>query len=219
MISLIHPSRGRAQKSFDNTNRWIDAAGCDLQVIVSCDYSDKHLDEYIKIYKPLDDKMGDLFEVTVSNNDDVVSATNRACEASVGDILVYLSDDFSCFPGWGVAVEKEFDKYKGPTLIKVDDKLQRFDVAVLTIPIMNRACYDKLGYFFHPGYKSMFVDEHLYWRTKKLGFLQYAPHLKFEHCHVSVGKAPDDETYRRSAANWDQGKALFKQHQAAGFPV
>lgn len=104
-----------------------------------------------------------------------------------------------------------------PVVLKVDDKLQPFAVPVLTIPIMNRLAYKRLGYFWHPGYKSMFCDTHLYERSKRLGFLKFAPHISFEHQHVSVGKAQDDDTYRRSAANWNQGLALFKKHKAAGF--
>jgi len=154
----------------------------------------------------------------IQDNKSVVEAVNHAAKLSTGDILVYLSDDFKCFPNWGKAIEAEFAKYSGPTLIKVDDCLQKFNVPVLTIPIMNRELYNKLGYFFHPDYKSMFCDEHLYWKTYNMGALKLAPHLKFEHCHVSVGKAPDDETYRRSAKNWEQGKAMFAKHKRAGFP-
>lgn len=208
-ISLIHPSRSRPQKSYDNAMMWMQLAGAPVQLIVSLDSSDPLLTEYQRRYSG----------VLVNDNSNVVEATNKAAAASKGDILVYLSDDFKCFPNWGKALIDEFEKYTGSTLLKVDDCLQKFDVPVLTIPIMNRACYDKLGYFFHTGYKSMFVDEHLYWRTKKLGFLKLAPHLKFEHCHVSVGKAENDDTYKRSAANWDQGKALFAQHRRMGFTV
>jgi hypothetical protein len=208
-ISLLHPSRGRAEKSFKNSSMWLELAGAPCELIVSLDESDPKLKDYQKLYK------GYL----LNPNTSVVEATNKAAASSRGDILVYLSDDFVCFPNWGQAVIAEFQRYQGPTLIKVDDCLQRFDVPVLTIPIMNRELYNKLGYFWHTGYKSMFVDEHLYWRSKKLHALRMAPHIKFEHRHVSVGKAPDDETYRRSAANWDQGKALFAQHKAAGFAV
>lgn len=208
-ISLIHPSRSRPRKSYDNAMMWMQLAGAPVQLIVSLDSSDPLLSEYQRRYSG----------VLVNDNSNVVEATNKAASASKGDILVYLSDDFKCFPNWGKALITEFEKYTGPTLLKVDDCLQKFDVPVLTIPIMNRACYDKLGYFFHTGYKSMFVDEHLYWRTKKLGFLKLAPHLKFEHCHVSVGKAENDDTYKRSAANWDQGKALFAEHRRMGFTV
>ena len=184
-------------------------SGVPTELIPSLDQDDPYLSEYLKVYK------GSV----VGENDCVVQATNRAAAQASGDILVYLSDDFACFPNWGKALEEEFKKYDGPTLIKVDDCLQPFHVKVLTIPIMNRECYKKLGYFFHPGYKSMFCDEHLYDRANKLGALKFAPHLKFEHKHVSVGKAKNDETYTRSAANWNQGKAKFEEHKRMGFTV
>lgn len=218
MISLIHPSRGRPYKSFYNARKWLNLARTKCQLILAIDQDDPTADEYKRVYNQLHDsehEIGILHDRHLS----VVHATNMAAAKSTGDILIYLSDDFDCPKDWQWLIENEFEKYTGPTLIKVDDCLQRFDVAVLTIPMINRALYDRLGYFWHPGYKSMFCDEHLYWRTRKLGALRFAPQLKFEHKHVSVGKAQDDETYRRSAANWDQGKALFTQHKAAGFPV
>ena len=147
---------------------------------------------------------------------------------SPGDILVYPSDDFKCPENWGLLLLHEFYELRAgtlasdpelPALLKVDDCLQKFDVPVLTIPIMNRALYERLGYFWHPGYRSMFVDEDLYWTARKLNALKMAPHLKFPHEHPANGKAADDETYRRSAANWDQGKAMFAQRKAQGFPL
>lgn len=208
-ISLLHPSRGRPEKSFLTSQKWLHMAGAPCELVVSVDHDDPKLNEYKNRYPRL----------LINENRSVVDATNMAARAALGDILVYLSDDFDCFPDWGQSVVLEFQKYKGPTLIKVDDCLQPFHVAVLTIPMMNRELYDKLGYFWHTGYRSMFVDEHLYWRSKKLRALQFAPHLKFEHRHVSVGKAKDDDTYRRSAANWNQGKELFAKHKAMGFTV
>lgn len=210
MISLLHPSRGRPEKSFQNAKEWISKAGCDVELIVSLDRSDDW-EKYFEVYGTKADR------IIVNHNNSVVEATNHAALEATGNILLYLSDDFKCFDNWGIAVHIEMHRYQGPILLKVDDCLQKFSIPVLTIPIMNRELYNKLGYFWHPEYKSMFVDEHLYWRTHKLGALKFAPHIKFEHQHVSVGKAEDDETYRRSAANWNQGKALFAKHKAAGF--
>jgi hypothetical protein len=212
MISLLHPSRGRPEKSYQNALEWINKAGCEVELILSLDIADDWK-QYIEVYTP--EAKGVV--IIVGNNTSVVEATNKAAEKAKGNIFLYLSDDFKCFDFWGIAIENEMAKYSGPTLIKVDDCLQKFHVPVLTIPIMNRELYNKLGYFWHHGYKSMFVDEQLYWRAKKLNALQMAPHIKFEHQHVSVGKAENDETYKRSAANWEQGKALFARHKKAGF--
>lgn len=214
MISLLHPSRSRPTKSFHNSNEWIEKAGCDVELIVSVDDSDPSHDTYDHYYRDRSD-----VKIIFNDNNSVVEATNHAAKKSTGDILLYLSDDFKCFDNWGLAVQKEFEGEDRPLLIKVDDMLQGFTVPVLTIPIMNRQLYERLGYFWNPEYKSMFVDEDLYWTAQKLGAMKMCPHLKFEHAHVCVGKAPDDETYRRSSANWEQGKAVFTRRKQEGFPV
>lgn len=215
MISLIHPSRGRPEKAAQTANEWLKSSGLPmLEYLMSIDNNDPRYREYFKI--SVANMEGFILH---SDNSSVVEATNKAAAMVNGDILIYLSDDFKCFPDWGKTIESFFSVFPEdmPIVLKVDDCLQPFDVRVLTIPIMNREAYQRLGYFFHPGYKSMFCDQHLYERAKRLGFLKFAPHIKFEHCHVSVGKAENDETYKRSAANWEQGKALFQKHKAAGF--
>jgi glycosyltransferase involved in cell wall biosynthesis len=222
MISLIYPSRGRAVKAADTADKWIKSAGVDVELILSIDSSDdteKYINEFSR--KWLLNPYGNTWrsEVVINDNKSVVEATNKAAKVATGDILIYLSDDFDAPENWGPLVLKEFEGVEGPCLVKVDDMLQPFHVPVITIPIMNRALYERLGYFWMPEYKSMFVDQDLYEVVKKNGWLKLAPHLKFEHKHVSVGKAQDDETYRNSAKNWDQGKALFARRKAAGFPI
>lgn len=223
-ISLIHPSRGRPDKSLSNSCEWVSKAGCKVELILSLDDSDPSYKIYDKAYTNihlLSEYEGYDFEYNevCNDNNSVVEATNHAARMATGDILLYLSDDFKCFDNWGLSVLKEFEGEGRPLLIKVDDCLQQFTVPVLTIPIMNRQLYDKLGYFWHPEYKSMFVDEDLFWAASKHGTIKYCSHLKFPHHHVCNGKAPDDETYKRSAANWDQGKEVFKRRQAQGFPL
>lgn len=219
LISLVHPSRGRPKKALDTAKLWLDKSGLDysqLSWILSIDDDDPNKKSYQLDFDKLDNGASMLI---CDTNKSVVDATNRAAESAAGDILVYLSDDFKCPDNWGQLVLKEFENENRPLLIKVDDCLQKFEVPVLTIPIMNRALYERLGYFWHPEYRSMFCDEHLYWVAKKLDAIKFCPHLKFPHEHPSNGKAPNDETYRRSAANWDQGKKIFEKHKLMGFPI
>lgn len=226
LISLLHPSRGRPEKSLETAIDWITKAGVKVELIISLDESDPSYKQYEKSYMnfhllqeadncPYYGGHKDI----CNNNTCVVQATNHAAKEATGDILIYLSDDFKCPDNWGQLILKEFENENRPLLIKVDDCLQKFDVAVLTIPIMNRALYERLGYFWHPEYKSMHVDVDLYWTARKLGALKFCPQLKFPHEHPANGKAPDDETYRRSAANWDQGLRVFKKRQSEGFPA
>lgn len=210
VISLIHPSRSRPEKSFINSAEWVKKAGCETELLVMGDIDDPHRHTYEKIYA------GSFYS---ADNRSVVEAVNKMCMAAKGEILVYLSDDFKCPDNWGQLILKEFEGVTKPILLKVDDCLQSFNARVVTIPIMNRALYNKLGYFFHPDFKSMFCDEHLFCVAEKLRAIKFAPHLKFPHEHYSNGKASIDETYKRSEANWDQGKAAFAKHKKLGFPV
>lgn len=219
LISLIHPSRGRAQKSALNSLEWINKAGCDVELIVSIDRDDPQHEFYYRTYSQewlLNPNANPKHVIISNDNKSLVEATNRAAEVATGDILLYLSDDFKCPDNWGHLIEQELDTTK-PMLLKVDDCLQKFHVPVLTIPIMTKVLHKLLGYFFHWDFKSMHCDEHLYQRCARLGVLKFAPHLKFPHDHVSIGKSPDDDTYRRSAGNWNHGVMMMNKHRRLGF--
>ncbi len=209
-ISLLHPSRSRPDKSIKNALDWHEKSGVrDVDLIVSLDNSDPMLNKYIERYE--DGRYNGDYRIIFYDNNSVVQATNKACEWAKGDILIYLSDDFSAPENWGQLVLKEFEGVTEPMLIKVDDCLQAFHVPVLTIPIMNRALYEKLGYFWHPEYKSMFCDTDLYETVNRIGALKKCPHLKFPHEHHSIGRAENDETYRQSERNWEQGQTVFNK--------
>lgn len=210
-ISLLHPSRGRPQKAFDTAWQWIDKAGITVEYILSLDQSDSFLSDYAVKFQNK--------SKIVRDNNCVVQATNAAAEMSTGDILVYLSDDFKCPDNWGELILKEFENENRPLVLKVDDCLQHFSTAILTMPMMNRQLYEKLGYFWHPWYRSMHVDEDLYWTAMSIGAVKNCSHLKFPHEHYSNGKATHDETYKRSEANWNQGVETFRRRKLEKFKI
>lgn len=229
IISLLHPSYGRPQKARETYEYWMAQASGKIEIehILSIDFSDPLCEDY-EMISTEDGKEFKRFGANsrsiIDHNSCVVEATNQAAQIAKGKILIYLSDDFKCPKDWDQLVLNQFYEQKyfiteSPALLKVDDCLQPFHVRVLTIPIMNRALYNKLGYFWHPEYKSMFVDQDLYEVCAKNGWMIYAPELKFPHEHCSLGKAERDETYIRSEANWNQGKAIFERRQSEGFPA
>ena len=215
-ITLLHPSRGRPNLALETVCYWHSRVGGDLnniEYVLSIDLNDPKQFEYGDLFSkiPFHNRM-----LLINNNDTVVEATNVAAKESTGDILIYLSDDFRCPANWDELIKSKISN-RIPALLKVDDCYQRFDKDVLTIPIMNRRLYERLGYFWYPEYRSMFVDQDLYWVAKNLGAIVLAPELKFEHMHPVAGKGKHDETYQRSTANWDQGKALYQRRQQTGF--
>lgn len=210
MITLIHPSRQRSEKAFNTYSEWLvkSSAEHEIEHILSLDMDDPQLTTYQYVFgKPL-----------INNNDCVVKATNRAAKLAKGDIFVYLSDDFQCPTDWDKLIVDALDINK-PCLLKVDDCLQRFKTDIVTIPIMTKALYEKLGYFFHPEYRSMFCDQDLYWVCKNNGWLIEREDLKFEHHHYCNKKAVKDETYTRSEGNWNQGVEVYSMRKLLDFPL
>lgn len=209
VISLIHPSRGRPDKAFITANNWMRyAGGVPVEHIFSLDESDPRKDEYKAIQK-----------IIVNDNDCVVQATNHAAKIATGDVLIYLSDDFDCFDNWGEHIRSVCMRYQGEYMIKAHDGLQQFEAQVLTIPIMSKALYQRLGYFFHPEYKSMWVDVDLFFTCERLDVLKYHRELRFQHNHYSNGKSKRDETYTRSDGFWDQGKRVLEKRRRQSFAV
>jgi hypothetical protein len=216
-ITLLHPSRGRATKAKSTLDFWIKNASGKIFVehILSLDEDDPEIGKYKELFSNLKGSAG-----IVGPNTCVVEATNSAAEIAKGDVLIYLSDDFKCPKDWDLLISEYFEhNLNEPALLKVDDCLQKFKIKVLTIPIMNAAMYKKLGYFWHPGYKSMFVDEDLFWVSTNNGWMMEAEELKFPHEHCTIGKAERDETYIRSEKNWDQGKEFFALRKSQNFPI
>jgi glycosyltransferase involved in cell wall biosynthesis len=225
IISLLHPSYGRPQKARETYEYWMSQASGNIEIehILSIDFSDPLCEDY-EMINTEDGKEFKRFGANsrsiIDHNSCVVEATNQAAQACKGDILIYLSDDFKCPKDWDVLLLNEFAiAGDGPWLLKVNDGLQKYDVTVLTIPIMNRELYNKLGYFWHPEYKSMHVDVDLFFTVQNIGALKHCRNLLFQHEHHSLGKCENDETYKRSEANWYQGLEVFNRRKALNFPI
>lgn len=212
-ISLIHPSRGRAQKAQQTYDYWLKQSSGKIEIehVLSIDSDDAQKNKYFGLFPSSIIKQG--------GNTCVVEAANVAAKLSTGNILIYLSDDFKCPENWDMLLAERFAGVKTPMLLQVRDGINEFGTACLTIPVMNRLLYKKLGYFWHPNYRSMFVDNDLFHTCQNNNWLTGAPDLVFEHEHWVNKKAPVDETYTKSEANWKHGEKLFNERKAQNFPL
>lgn len=211
-ISLIHPSRSRPEKAFDTYSEWLKRCSSEheIQHVLSLDLDDPKLHDYKKLF-------GSYIEYP---NQNVVQAANAAAKYAQGEILLYLSDDFKCPENWDKLIVEAFgERVNEPCLLKVHDDLQEFKKDVVTIPITTKALYDRLSYFFHPAYASMFCDQDIFWVCRNNGWLIERPDLVFEHHHYSNGKSQKDETYTRSDKNWNQGLEVYNKRKKLNFPI
>lgn len=221
-ISILHPSRNRAVRAHACFQEWLFKASGnhDIEWIVSLDSDDSQAEEYRR-------RFAMAAQVIQHPNRSMVDAVNRAAEASTGDLLIVVSDDFLCPQYWDDRLARFYtDNIELPFgdteqyAIQVNDDYSYPD-RLLTIPILSRPLYNLLGYVYHPGYFSMFADNDLYEVCDRLGCLYRADGLVFEHHHPTRGKNPADATYQRqnSASAWRMGEELFKSRKEAGFPI
>lgn len=224
-ITLLHPSRGRAAQAQETRDNWLRKSSKQHQIehILGIDSDDPQAQQYRLLFDNDPQTM-----LVAADTRTVVEATNNIAGYADGSILVYLSDDFACPRNWDQLIINSVKRLvpgiqvmvseMPPWLLKVNDMLQPIGKDVLTIPIMSTTLYHKLGYFWHPEYRSMFVDQDLFYTVKNMGHLYADESLKFEHMHCSAGKSKNDETYQRSSANWDQGQKLYHRRKAQNFP-
>lgn len=195
MLSLLHATRSRPDKSLKTTKRWVEYSGVKTELIVSLDQDDPALKRYL-IHYP---------NAIVNKNRSAVDAVNRAAEQAKGNILVVLSDDTECPPGWGNMIVKATKK-TSDFVLKVNDDVQKW---IVTQPILDRAYYERFGYVYHPGYLHQFVDTHFTHVADALGKIIFRNDIHFPHRHYSVTRQRPDEINRRADATWDQGKRLY----------
>lgn len=78
------------------------------------------------------------------------------------------------------------------------------DHRLCTQPFMSAETVVKAGVLAPSCMEHSLVDN-MWWEVfNALGSVQYEPALFTEHLHVSVGKSPDDSTYRMGAEAWNR---------------
>ena len=215
-ISLLHPSRNRPIKCFEAAHYWLSKASGkpQFEYIISVDEDESMITEYLDLLKKAAIAFPKVnFTFMSWSNGYVVDATNNAAKGATGDIFVFVADDFRCPQNWDDLIVQRIGHLPKSALM-VDDCCQKNN-NLLTLPIITKAVYDELGYFFHPEFKSMFCDNYIYEQVKRAGYLIEALDLKFPHHHFSNVnvelRSEPDEVYFRSNNLYDSGRQIFNR--------
>jgi hypothetical protein len=201
MISILHPSRGRPQKSFDTISKWIRKAGVELEVILSLDVTDPELTKYYQLYKETN-----AFILTLDNKN-AVEAINNAAKIAKGNIFIVVSDDSDCCSAWGIKILKATEG-KSDFVLKVRDGIQP---TLITMPILDRQYFQRDGFIYHPKFDHAFADRlfsELAYKRKRV----ITKNDLFKHLHYSILKDKTrDAQYERTDATFESGRAIYKE--------
>lgn len=196
MISILAPSRGRPDKSCKTIDTWILYADTEVEVILSLDNSDPLRNAYRTAYSTK----------IVKDNNSAIDAINNAAKVATGDILIVVSDDTDCFPGWDTALLKAVEG-KTDFILKTQDGIQPW---IITMPVLDRAYYNRFGYVYHPDFAHMFCDTYMTC-VADINGRKLTSDLMFKHNHYSAsgGKEAPDAINKKNDATWSQGEETF----------
>lgn len=206
-ISVIHPSRGRPLKAKRAYNHWT-GNGVVFEWIVSIDTDDPTANQYKELFK------NDAVKVVQYPNRSITDAVNNGARWTSGDLLIVVSDDFLCPPGWSEGLIKHLQG-KSDFVARVSDGKQNW---IVTLPMMDRVYYDGKGYMYNPAYLHMFCDTEMTTVAELEGKIVDVP-MVFTHEHPMYGACKEDETNRRANRTWDQGKKVYLSRLKTNFGI
>lgn len=210
-ITIIHPSRQRPKQAEQAINVWLGNAKHknNIEYIISVDGNDSDLMRYKKLSKYFG------LTIQIGNNKSAIEAINCSAEKSNGDLIIVVSDDFNEVPyHWDELLLRELEG-KSDFLVKTQDGIQK---TLITLPIMDRAYYNRFGYVYHPNYVHLWADTEMTAVGHYLGKVISLP-LNFIHNHHSVGKFKKDAISKKNDATWNQGKKVFNERKNINFGI
>jgi len=227
-LTIIHPSYKRLAMATTAFHEWIGNAAHpeEIEYFIAMDDADLTVEEYRKAFSddPMTRTLG-KFEIDSGDSTDAIKAMNRVAVkmSPTTEVLMLLADDMGSLPKWDETFFSLFsgvDNFTTPRLIWPSDGYWPWGT-VLTMYIVNRAFYNRLGYVLYPGYTSMWSDNDLMEVSRRLGAVITAPQLVFQHKHYSKGYVPMDETYarRNNQSEFNAGRNVFIERQKRNFDL
>ena len=180
----------------------------DIEYILCLSQKDPHLAEYMEIFRETN-----ALRIVIEDNG-LVKQVNRAAEESTGNLIVAVSDDFVC-PEWWDTLLLHSLQDKSDYIVKTQDGLQPW---IITLPIMDRAYYNRIGHIYAPAYNHMYGDEELAEVGQILGRTITLPYY-FRHNHYSTGINEKDEVNERNDSFMLIDKVTFAERKKRNFDV
>lgn len=210
-FSLVHPSRERVDRAESAFREWRDAAATHaIEHVLSVDADDPSLDGYRALAATIGSTL------VVGPNRTMVEAVNRGAAAATGDVLIAIADDYGCPPDWDVALVAAIGG-RDHAAVWVHDNIEG---RIMTLPILTRRFYERIGGIYHPSYVSMYADDDLTEVARVHGAtVDVRKTLMFPHRHASVGLSEADGVHARqnSSFSWWYGWRAFQLRRVDDF--
>jgi len=223
LISLLHPTRERAQLCLETTRAWsasVEQSGIAIEHLVAIDEHDRTAyEEYVK----LADKerwcggghrvvFVDGIRLEIKNDGSIwdmppddaldfyltaVNKVNHLATLAKGRWLFFIADDFwPTSDQWLPALKLICEQWRPEEELLVVSP-ERDGRALINHPIISRAFYEHQGWFFCPEYMHVCVDADLFLSATLQKSLRFLP---AELCSAFMHRNP----YLKTETKWDK---------------
>lgn len=217
-ILIKFPTRGRPDNFFRALDLYLDMAEDPerLRVQVTIDDDDTVMNapevlERLSGYPHL--------VLTRGRSTSKIHAINRDLLMDGWDILLLASDDM-------IPVEKGYDTvirnrmrehYPDTDGVLWFNDGNRDDLN--TLSILGRRFYERFGYIYYPGYRSLYCDKEFTLVADRLGRQTYFDQVIIRHEHPSYGYRDMDAVYQDNDRKKEPDLRLFLRRQARRFDM
>lgn len=214
-ILIKYPSRGRPERFFKSLDSIYNNVHDLDNFHVSCTLDE---DDMAMNCKDVVDRINTYRNISISwgLSESKIHAINRDLP-EYGDIIVVHSDDMLfTFYGFDQIIREAFSDSLD-WLVHIPDNDAKD--ALATMYIAGRSFFDRFGYIYYPGYKSLHCDNEIMEQSQKLGRYKFVncPGIIW-HGNAAYGHMPKDEMFiKQQVIGWTEDQELYNQRKANNF--
>jgi len=206
-LLVKYPTRSRLEKAVETLKKYISFAKDldNIKFLVSLDSDDRtaNVDSFRRLHPNV--------EVCVGPPCGKVGAINRDMpDPSTFDILLLASDDMiPIVNGYDEVIRDRMEQFYPDTdgVLFFNDGYQGNKLN--TLVICGTKYYQRFGYIYYPGYKSLFCDNEFMDEAYRLGKQTYFDTCIIQHEHPSHIEKPYDSLYKLNDTYWNHDGGLY----------
>jgi hypothetical protein len=218
-ILMKFTSRSRFNQLKDCIKKYYDLADDtkNMRWLFSFDIDDESYDK--ADFNSFLHELGIDWTIHQAKSENKIDAINRdVCFEKDWDILLNISDDqMPVVQGYDNMIRSEMDAENTLSLWFNDGHQDRIN----TQEIVGQSYYNKLGYIYHPSYKSLFCDNESTEVAISLGKMKKINTSIIRHYHPSWqvnSPVKEDDLYRKNQAFWSEDERNYHLRKSQNFP-
>jgi len=222
------PTRGRPQKFVSVLDKYINflSGMHDVQFVISYDYDDPTMnnENMFSLFNRLNSQLEGRIHPICGKSTGKISAINANMDkvrALNPDVILLASDDMiPVLGGYDEIIAKNMAKHFPDTdgVLHFNDGFSGQD-RLITLSILGRKYFERFGYLYYPGYKSVFCDNEFTDVARLLGRVTYIDQVIIQHQWVGA-TAPDAVHARNESPEmYAYDQPIYEERKARNFDL